>query len=613
MCGIVGGIGANAPTQVLLDSQLKSIEHRGPDDRGFFLANGISLGMCRLAIVEIAFGKQPATDETNKIIVVWNGEIYNYQELRAELESRGRRFSDSSESQVLINLYLEYGTSFVEKINGMFAIAIYDSRDYSLHLIRDRVGEKPLWYSHLDDGTLFFASEVRALLLARPDRTLRIEMIPEVMQYGYINAPNSAFKEIYQLPPASIMSWRDGKTKIRNYWSLNFSLKSEVTYVEALETTKQLIEEAVVRRLISERPIGAFLSGGYDSTIVASYMAKHMKGDFHTYTIGFQSSEFNEAHHAKRLADFLGTNHHEEILIPDANLIVEKIPQLLDQPFADSSFIPTYLLAKFAQESSIVALGGDGGDEVFGGYDRYLVTPILHQMNPILSPIQKSLRIMRKQGFGKSRRIDRLINQLERKSSVGEHYNSIVSLVQSAELTSILKKDVYSNSSELLYLQDFNYGDISVIDRMLRSDFSSYLPGDLLVKSDRATMAASMELRSPFLDVKVVEWGVSLPKKYKINQLETKRILKDVARSLVPQKLIDRPKKGFGIPRAEWLRLELRSLVFDLLTDTTAIQRGWFNQNEVQSVINRHMMGEDLDRILWPMLMLELWARNWLD
>jgi asparagine synthase (glutamine-hydrolysing) len=245
----------------------------------------------------------------------------------------------------------------------MFAIAIHDARDNSLHLIRDRMGKKPLWISQLTDGTLFFASEVRALMLARPDKTLRTEMIAEVMQYGYVNAPNSAFNEIHQVLPGTVTSWHAGKIHTNTYWTPNFKTKIDISYDEALEETKKLIEAAVSRRLISERPLGSFLSGGYDSTIVTAYMAKLMSEKVQTYSIGFHSSEYNEAHHARKVAKYLGTSHHEEILSPDPALIAEKISQVLDQPFADSSIVPTYLLAKFARENLIVALGGDGGDE----------------------------------------------------------------------------------------------------------------------------------------------------------------------------------------------------------------------------------------------------------
>ncbi len=613
MCGITGGIGPSAPQQLLLDAQLKSIEHRGPDDSGIYLNIGIGLGMCRLAIVEIAAGKQPASDAAEQIHIVWNGEIYNYRELRAELEGRGVHCRDSSESEVVINLYLAFGLDFLTKLNGMYAIAIHDARDNSLHLIRDRMGKKPLWISQLSDGTLFFASEVRALMLARPDRTLRTEMIAEVMQYGYINSPNSAFNEIHQVPPASVTSWRDGKTTTATYWSADFDSKIDISYEDALEVTKELIEAAVSRRLISERPLGSFLSGGYDSTVVTAYMAKLMKDKVQTYSIGFHSKAFNEAHHAKQVANYLGTNHHEEILSPDSALVIEKISHVLDQPFADSSIVPTYLLAKFARENLIVALGGDGGDEVFGGYDRYLATPVMQKLNPFLGLARKGLNFAGRHSLGNSRKINRVGSQLSPKNSLASRYSSILSLTQPHELISLLNSNVYSNRAEVTFVYQFESADLTSFDRMIRSDFAAYLPGDLLVKVDIATMANSLELRSPMLDVNVVEWGISLPHKYKIKGLETKHILKDVARSLVPAEMIDRPKMGFGIPRAEWLRTGMKEMLVDTLTDTTATQRGWFDSTEVRNVIDIHMAGEDKDNLLWPMLMLELWARTWLD
>ena len=613
MCGITGGIGPSAPQQLLLDAQLNSIEHRGPDDSGTFIGNGIGIGMCRLAIVEIAAGKQPASDASERIHIVWNGEIYNYRELRSELEGRGIQCRDSSESEVVINLYLEFGLDFVSKLNGMFAIAIHDARDNSLHLIRDRMGKKPLWISQLNDGTLFFASEVRAIMMARSDRTLRTDMISEVMQYGYINSPNSAFNEISQVAPATITSWRENKKSTFTYWNPDFDTKVTISYEDALETTKELIEAAVSRRLISERSLGSFLSGGYDSTIVTAYMTKLMKEKVQTFSIGFDSTQYNEAHHAKQVASYLGTNHHEEILSPDPALVVEKIAYVLDQPLADSSIIPTYLLAKFARENLVVALGGDGGDEVFGGYDRYLATPILQNLNPILGIAKFGLGLVDKKVLGKGRKINRASSQLNQKDSLAQRFSSIHSLAQPEDLAKLLTPDFNSSTASRIFVNDFNKGDIKSFERMIRSDLTSYLPGDLLVKVDMATMANSLELRSPMLDVNVVEWGLSLPQRYKIKGFETKHILKDVARSLVPANLIDRPKMGFGIPRAEWLRTGMKEIVIDTLTDATTINRGWFNSIEIKKAIDSHMAGDAKDNVIWPMLMLELWARTWLD
>jgi asparagine synthase (glutamine-hydrolysing) len=613
MCGITGGVGPSAPTQRLLELQLRSIEHRGPDGQGCYVNNGIGMGMCRLAIVEIAAGIQPAADPTEKIHVVWNGEIYNYRELRAELKKIGIHCRDASESEVVINLYLQFGLDFVKKINGMFAIAIHDARDDSLHLIRDRMGKKPLWISHLNDGTLYFASEVRALMFARPDRTLRAETISEVMQFGHVSAPYSAFNEIQQVSPASVLSWKGGRISNLVYWEPDFDSKIKVPYKEALETTKELIEAAVSRRLFSERPVGSFLSGGIDSTVVTAYMVKLMQQQVQTYSIGFQSAAFNESHHAKRVASYLGTNHHEEILSPDPALVVEKISKILDQPFADSSIVPTYLLAQFARKNLVVALGGDGGDEVFGGYDRYLATPVLHRLNPYLASFRLGLKFVPRNVFDNSRKMTRIRSQLSSRVSISERYSSILSLMQPQDLSTLLSPDFKLDTAALSFVKHFEADSLNALDRMIRSDFKFYLPGDLLVKADMASMANSLELRSPLLDVNVVEWGVSLPHKYKIKGFETKHILKDVARSLVPSELIERPKMGFGIPRAEWLRTGMKELVIDTLTDGTALNRGWFNSSEVKKIIDRHMSGTDQDNLLWPMLMLELWARNWLD
>jgi asparagine synthase (glutamine-hydrolysing) len=450
-------------------------------------------------------------------------------------------------------------------------------------------------------------------MLARPDRTLRTDMIAEVMQYGYINAPHSAFNEITQIPPASVLTWHEGKVSIGKYWKPDFDTKIQISYQEALEVTKKLIEEAVERRLISERPLGSFLSGGYDSTVVTAYMTKLMSEKVQTYSIGFHNPQFNEAHHAKQVANYLGTNHHEETISPDPALLVEKISHVLDQPFADSSIIPTYLLAKFARENLIVALGGDGGDEAFGGYDRYLATPVLQKLNPFLELARSGLDFTGKQSFGNKRRINRVGSQLSPKASLAARYSSILSLAQPDEISTILNRNFQSKVSEIRNLEQFASEKLSSFDRMIRSDFNAYLPGDLLVKVDIATMANSLELRSPLLDVNVIEWGVSLPRKYKIKGFETKHILKDVARSLVPASLIDRPKMGFGIPRAEWLRTGMRDLVIDTLTDTTATQRSWLEPVEVKKVLDLHMSGQDKDNLIWPILMLELWARTWLD
>jgi asparagine synthase (glutamine-hydrolysing) len=613
MCGITGGIGPSAPSVQSLEAQLTKLEHRGPDDRGTYVNQGIALGMCRLAIVEIAAGKQPFESSDGKIKIVFNGEIYNYRELREKLVSLGHEFSGASESEVIIALYRQYGPDFPNHLIGMFAIALFDQANDALVLVRDRVGKKPLWFSKRADGSILFASEVKALLAGLPTRTLRKGAVAEVMQFGYVNAPNSAFAEIRQLPPATMAIWHKGDWSMRTYWQPDYETEIQISYQDAIEETKNKISAAVERRLISERPIGAFLSGGYDSTVVTALMAQLSKSTVKTYSIGFDHPQYNEAEYASAVAKHLGTVHHQEIVKPDPALILQEIAASLDQPFADSSYIPTFLLAKHARQEVIVALGGDGGDEVFGGYDRYVAAPTMQRANYLLAIARPIASILGKSGAVNERKLKRIISQLNAHPSLAARYASIMSLTQPSELAKILKPEFNLGGANEVYLADFKRsGTRDSLHAMIRSDFEHYLPGDLLAKADLATMANSLEVRSPLLDHEVIEWANSLPAKFKVAGRESKHILKDIARTLVPAELIDRPKMGFAIPRADWLRNELSEITHDLLTDEVARSRGWFDQHEIHQILVEHKSGQDRDSILWPALCLELWARNWL-
>ena len=614
MCGIAGGVGASAPKKAQLDRVLDSIQHRGPDERGTYLTSGIALGIARLAIIDVGMGQQPVSNESETIRMVFNGEIYNFESLRDLLASKGHRFHSKGDSEVLVHLYEEFGLDFVQKLNGMFAIALWDSRINSLILVRDQIGKKPLWYSKGGDGTLLFASEIKALKAAGVNPTLDTDAISEVMRFGYVHSPRSAYREIMQLPPASVGIWRDGSLTISQYWAPEFMEENRISYEDAFEQTKFLIKEAVKRRLISERPLGSFLSGGFDSTVVTAYMAQINPGKVKTYSIGFEDPRYDESSHARAIASFLGTDHTEERLTPDPVLLLQELAHSLDQPFADSSIIPTHMLAKFAREEVVVALGGDGGDEVFGGYDRYLATPVMQNFNvgmKIFSPLAQKLL---HSGVTSNRKINRILSQVQPHPSLASRYRSVMSLATEGHIARLVSPDFYVTTGAQSFESDFSrFGARDALSRMLRSDFERYLPGDLMVKADMATMANSLELRSPLLDHDLVEWATRLPSEFKIKGRETKFILKEIARSLVPKELVDRPKMGFAIPRAEWLRGGLRTITYDLLTDTTARNRGWFNTPQVERVLSDHMAGEDLDSQLWPMLMLELWARNWLD
>lgn len=614
MCGISGGIGASAPNKGQLTRILDSIDHRGPDERGMYVDSGVALGICRLAIIDVGTGQQPVSNEEETIQLVFNGEIYNFLELRQFLISKGHRFRSKGDSEVLVHLYQEFGLDFVQKISGMFAIAIWDSRDKSLVLIRDRMGKKPLWYARTEDHSLFFASETKALKTAGVACTLRHEAVSEVMTFGYVNAPRSAFNEIEQLPPATIGIWRNGTWTTSRYWSPSFSDETKISFPDALEQTKTLIKAAVERRLISERPLGSFLSGGYDSTVVTAYMTQLNPGKVRTFSIGFEDPHYDESAHARAIAKYLGTEHVEEKLTPDPALLLQELAASLDQPFADSSIIPTFMLAKFARREVVVALGGDGGDEVFGGYDRYSAVPIMQNLNVVVKTLSPLAKGASKSGRISNRKIKRVLSQMNSHPSLAARYRAAMSLGSDNELDRLLSQDFKSNSSTRAFEDEFaRPGAKDDLSKMLRSDFERYLPGDLLVKADMATMANSLELRSPLLDHELVEWATRLPSDFKVKGRQSKFILKEVARSLVPKELVDRPKMGFAIPRADWLRTGMREMAYDLLTDSTAKNRGWFNAQEVERTLADHMSGQDRDALLWPMIMLELWARTWLD
>jgi asparagine synthase (glutamine-hydrolysing) len=614
MCGIAGGAGLVPPTQIQLTRQLDLIDHRGPDGRGEKFGVNFSLGMCRLAIVEIQAGAQPVSDKSEKIHLVFNGEVYNYKELQKKYFPTGQELINSSEAALLIGLYKQFGTEFVKLIEGMYAIAIYDEAKDELLLIRDRVGKKPVCYSILSNGTIYFASETKALLEILPTKTLRKSALTEVMTFGFVKGTETAFSEIKFLPAGHIGKFAKGLWETQQYWQPDYQDSINIGYPEAKEETKRLIFNSVEKRLISERPLGAFLSGGIDSTVITAIMSQISPGYVKTFSIGFNDKKYDESEYASSIAEFLGTSHKTKIVEANPLLVIEEIAKTLDQPFADSSIIPTFELARFAAKEVVVALGGDGGDEVFGGYDRYRAAPALQKFNSILLLLGPVGPLLSKSGLINNRRIKRLLSEMESKPNLANSYRSIMSLTKPKLLQNLLGPNFFDTRIIEGFDEDFDLtGTKDDLSKMLRSDFLRYLPGDLLVKADLASMAHGLELRSPLLDVQLIEWVNSLPSHFKIKGTETKHILKDIARDLVPNELIDRPKMGFAIPRASWLRNELKEISYDLLTDSIAKDRGWFNQREVKNTLDSHSKGSDLDSAIWPMLMLELWARNWLD
>jgi len=613
MCGIVGSIGQQAPNNDLLNHQLNTLGHRGPDGRGIYIDENIALASCRLAIMAIADGSQPVFNEDKSIVLVFNGEIYNFRQIREELVNLGVNFNGNSEAEVLLNAYKKFGVSFIEKVSGMFAIAIYDKSKEELILIRDRFGEKPLWYYQHPQGSLSFASEVKALFPIVDRKELRIDAISEIMQFGFINSPNSAYQNILQVPPASYLVYKDKSIKIEKYWTLEQSRKIKISYQDAKNETIKLLNKSVIQMLNSERPSGLFLSGGYDSSLIGALMVQNSNTKVNSYSIGFTESKYDESSYAKKIATYLNTEHHESILKPDPNKFFTEILPKIDQPFADSSYLPTYELAEFASKEVVVALGGDGGDEVFGGYQRYLVASRLQKLNsliPLLGPFIKMAGLSK--DINNSKR-DKLKRQLVRYPNLAERYMSLVSLTSQEDTESVISSDFQSSFATNKFVLDFlRLPSLDSISSVIRSDMDNYLPADLLVKTDIATMSHSLELRSPLLNHELVEFVASLPSDYLVSGLTTKRILKDITHSYIPKVLLDRPKMGFAIPRADWLRNELKELSFDLLTDSTAKSRGWFNSTRINEILIEHQNGTDKDNIIWPALCLEIWARNWL-
>jgi len=616
MCGIVGRTGNSAGSSKAVNLAINSITHRGPDDQGFYVAPGIELGVARLAIIDIAKGHQPKKDSTEQIHLVFNGEIYNLTEIQSKIFSLGGKLTSSGEAEALVELYRLVGDSFISLLRGMFAIAIWDNRDRSLFLARDRMGEKPLLYTESNDGTFMFASEMRAIFAYGVSADVDVTQISNFLRFGYLNAPNTIINKVKALPPAHTLKLKDGRAIISSYWQLNSPGKSSVSKSTAIELINDALEDAVASQLVSERPLGVYLSGGIDSTLITYFAVKNSRSKLNTFTIGFHNAAYDESKYASEVAKYFGTNHNQLVIKPDPELILNELSIVLDQPFADSSIIPTFLLNKFANSKVTVALGGDGGDEVMGGYDRYRAVKVLQEYNSLLKIGQTSFRLIEKlfrRGF--NRRQARLFDALIPYKSALDRYTDLVSLVRKNELMTIIHPNLQFGGVDKSPLDAFwNLSKgLNVSERSRLTDLNTYLPGDLLFKSDIASMANSIELRCPFLDYKFVEISNSIPNEFRITRYEGKQLLKEIARSIIPSKLIDRPKMGFGIPRAEWLRGHLKSMAHDLLLSKKSKNRGWVNSIGVEKYWNLHQTGRDNDRILWPVLMLELWAREWVD
>jgi asparagine synthase (glutamine-hydrolysing) len=622
MCGIAGKIDFAGPVDAsVIHRMCAMMEHRGPDSRGVFVQDGVGLGMQRLAIIDLAGGDQPIFNEDHTVALVMNGEIYNFPELREDLVRRGHRFSSHVDAEVIVHLYEEHGHELVQHLRGMFAFAIWDCRRRQLLCVRDRVGKKPLFWTR-QGSRIWFGSEVRALLADDElERSVDPAALDAYLAFQYVPDPLCAFKRIQKLPPASILLInRDGETLSR-YWSLDYSDKLRgASEAELADRLDGHLREATRIRLMSEVPLGAFLSGGIDSSAVVAAMAEQMSEPVKTFSIGFSDSDFDEVRFARQVAQRFATDHHEFRVEPEALSIMPKLARHYGEPFADPSAIPSFYLAELASRHVTVALNGDGADESFAGYTRYFARLRSDRFAGLPAPIRelaaKSGSLLPAGGstHGIPARLRRLSARLV--MTPDQRYASLMSAFDEEARARIFAEGFRGYVAEGVTARTIadpwqQSTAECELDRWLDVEVNTYLPGDLLVKMDIATMAHSLEARSPFLDHRLMEFAASLPAELKRSGADGKRILKRAMRGKLPDEVLDRPKMGFNVPLARWFRTELRHLPGEVLLDPHTIDRGYFQRREVERLIDEHQLGRaDHSHKLWLLVQLELWHRE---
>jgi asparagine synthase (glutamine-hydrolysing) len=625
VCGIAGKICLDAPIpHELLDAMCGSLVHRGPDSRGHFHEPGVALGIQRLAVIDLETGDQPIANEDDSVVVVCNGEIYNYVELREELQSRGHRFRTQGDTETIVHLYEEHGDSCVDHLRGMFAFALWDRRARRLLLGRDRVGKKPLFY-RVTPQALWFASEPRAILAdAEVPRTVDYDAIDSYLRFQYVPAPRSAFKEISKLPPAHVLSWQGGSPDVTRYWELDYRSTRRPSFQDASEQVRELLLEATRLRLRADVSLGAFLSGGVDSSAVVAAMAKSGADRIKTFSIGFDEAGYDETSFARSVAERYDTDHEEFHVRPDAIAALPRLVWHYGEPFADSSALPSFYLAELTRRQVTVALNGDGGDESFAGYDRYRAQLYVEKLDLVPQRVRRATaEIARRAGpGGRSRSVrSRLVRATGAVAAEpATRYEQWMSIFSRSELDRIYAPghqaritDVAASDGLIVGAWESARASTSV-ERMLAVDLETYLPGDLLVKMDVATMAHSLEVRSPFLDHVLMEQVASLPGDFKLGRGAPKRLLKEAVRPWLPDAVIDRRKMGFGVPLADWFRGSLRALPETILLDPRATERGIFSPDRVRRLIEDHRAGaSDNASRLWALIQLELWFETYID
>jgi len=601
-----------------------ALVHRGPDSDGYHVDGAVALGARRLAIIDVRRGDQPLFNEDGSVAVVLNGEIYNFEELRRRLAGRGHVFATHSDTEVIAHLYEDLGDDLVHELRGMFAFALWDARRRRLLVARDRVGKKPLYYRDDGRGDLVFASELASLL---EDDRIERRPVPEALDAYltllYVPEPLSAIEGVRRLPPAARLTWEDGHTRVDTYWELAYDPKHNIGREQFPAYVAEALDEAVRVRLISERPLGAFLSGGVDSTAVVEAMTRHSAHPVKTFSIGFESERYNELPYARRVAEIFGTDHTEHIVRMDAVDVLPKLITHYGEPFGDSSAIPSFYVAQAAAQHVTVVLNGDGGDEMLAGYNRYVAHGLAARLAALPRPARVTAAALAALAPHPSRADTNYARalRLARGSvlSAGERYAMQMSYL-TPESKAKLYTDEFAEATKSSH-PERRIADVwdasraaAPLDRLLDVDVRTYLPGDLLVKMDIATMANSLEARSPFLDQVFMEKIARLPVSAKLAGRVKKAALKQTLRGAVPDELLDRPKWGFSIPLADWFRGSLGGIAREVVLDPRARERALFRPKVVERLFDEHAQRRaDRGTELWLLFVLELWHRRFVD
>jgi len=620
MCGIAGILSLEGSLPEEADRRLRaaasSLRHRGPDDEGFYRQGEVGLAFRRLSILDLSGGHQPMANEDETVQVVFNGEIYNYRELAEGLARRGHRFKTRSDTEVLVHLYEEKGADLVHDLRGMFAFALWDSRRRALLLARDRLGIKPLFYRQ-GRGELVFASEIKGILATQPGVPMEMDeaSLKRYLVFGYLPGNRCLFRGIQKLPPGHLLECRAGRLATRRYWSVPpVDPAPPFSRAEAVARLRELLEESVGLRLISDVPLGAFLSGGIDSSCVVALMRRISPDPIKTFSIGFEEKDYDELPVAARVAASLGTDHHELVVRPEMTSLIEKVVASFDEPFGDPSAIPTYMVSRLARSEVTVSLSGDGGDELFAGYPRYRSLRRLERLRRVPASLRQAtrwaLRRMAPDSFWSHRAEAALRRSLK---PFPLDYLDSVNFLMDPGVARALAPDMV-HGAEIVDWEMGVTGTEDPVEGAQRLDLTHYLAEDILAKVDRMSMAVSLEARVPLLDHRVVEFVASLPPAWKQQGNRPKALLLEAAGDGLPEVVWDRPKRGFGIPLAEWLRRDLREFVRDTLLASRARERGIWNPVGLQSLLEAHEKGVwDFSEHLWSFLTLELWCSRYLD